>query len=140
MRFNFKSIIFLQYLSRVVANIASPMFLLRRLKLMGRNSWCLTDVCLFCNFSLRSKYAASPFSTVSKRSTATLRQKKDASQSTSHPPFLLCQTVVWPYRDIKYTHATCLGEVVAQLVECSPINLLACASMGSNPVTATLCP
>ena len=30
------------------------------------------------------------------------------------------------------------GEVVAQLVECSPINLLACASMGSNPVTATL--
>ena len=33
-----------------------------------------------------------------------------------------------------------LGEVVAQLVECSPINLLACASVGSNPVTATLCP
>ena len=27
-----------------------------------------------------------------------------------------------------------------QLVECSPINLLACASVGSNPVTATLCP
>ena len=33
-----------------------------------------------------------------------------------------------------------LGEVVAQLIECSPINLLACASVGSNPVTATLCP
>ena len=31
-------------------------------------------------------------------------------------------------------------EVVAQLVECSPINLLACASVGSNPVTANLCP
>ena len=30
--------------------------------------------------------------------------------------------------------------VVAQLVECSPINQLACASVGSNPVTATLCP
>ena len=33
-----------------------------------------------------------------------------------------------------------VGEVVAQLVECSPINLLACASVGSNPVTATFCP
>ena len=31
------------------------------------------------------------------------------------------------------------GEVVAQLVECSSINLLACASMGAKPVTATLC-
>ena len=27
-----------------------------------------------------------------------------------------------------------LGEVVAQLVECSPINLLACASVGSNTI------
>ena len=27
-----------------------------------------------------------------------------------------------------------LGDVVAQLVECSPINLLACASVASNPV------
>ena len=33
-----------------------------------------------------------------------------------------------------------LEEVVAQLVECLPINLLACVSMGSKPVTATLCP
>ena len=33
-----------------------------------------------------------------------------------------------------------MGEVVAQLVECLPINLLACARVGSNPVTATLCP
>ena len=33
-----------------------------------------------------------------------------------------------------------LGEVVAQLVQCSSINLLACANVGLNPVTATLCP
>ena len=32
-----------------------------------------------------------------------------------------------------------MREVVAQLVESSAINLLACASVGSNPVTATLC-
>ena len=31
-----------------------------------------------------------------------------------------------------------IGEVVAQLVECLLINLLACASVGSNPVTATV--
>ena len=51
-------------------------------------------------------------------------------------------------RQQKYTRLYCIqwedigiqGEVVAQLVECSPINLLACASMGSNPITATLCP
>ena len=27
----------------------------------------------------------------------------------------------------------CLGEVVAQLVQCSPINLFACATLGSKP-------
>ena len=31
-------------------------------------------------------------------------------------------------------------EVVSQLVDRLPITLLVCASMGSNPVTATLCP
>ena len=44
------------------------------------------------------------------------------------------------YASPVYQYTGEVGEVVAQLVECSPINLLACVSVGSNPVIATLCP